>query len=125
MCSNNNENLPIEQLAAMQQQQIQRLEELLVSHLPPSSTLGPPFDDHMDDSNGATSLHSIGIHPTYNWTPSSILSEVLSLDKAIFTTPALSDDQRVKIIERYPTMENVQYQPPDTIPDAAHRMKPP
>lgn len=47
------------------------------------------------------------------------------MDKAIFATPALSDDQRPKIIERYPTMGNVQYQPPNAIPDAAHRMKPP
>ncbi|ORE22272.1 hypothetical protein BCV71DRAFT_165225, partial [Rhizopus microsporus] len=58
-------------------------------------------------------------------TPLPILSEALSLDKAIFATPALSDDQRPKIIERYPTMGNVQYQPPNAIPDAAHRMKPP
>jgi hypothetical protein len=79
----------------------------------------------MDDSSGVTSLHSIGVRPSYNWTPSPILSEVLSLDKAIFTTPALSDDQQAKVVERYPAMEDVQYHPPDTIPDAAHRMKPP
>ncbi|CEI99238.1 hypothetical protein RMCBS344292_13330 [Rhizopus microsporus] len=39
--------------------------------------------------------------------------------------PTLSGDQRAKIIERYPTMESVQYQPPNTIPDAAHCMKSP
>ncbi|CAO3693376.1 hypothetical protein G6F70_003785 [Rhizopus microsporus] len=101
MSFNNNKNLIIEQLVAMQQQQIQRLEELLVPHLP-SSTSASPFDDHMDDSSGVTSLHSIGVRPTYNWTPSPILSEVLSLDKAIFATPALSDDQRAKIIDIQP-----------------------
>jgi hypothetical protein len=125
MSSNNNENLSIEQLVAMQQRQIQRLEELLVFHLPPSSTSGSLFDDHMDNSSGATSLHSIGVRSTYNWTPSPILSEVLSLDKVIFATSALSDDQLAKIIERYPIMKNVQYQPLNTIPDAAHRMKSP
>ncbi|KAG2206637.1 hypothetical protein INT45_007412 [Circinella minor] len=34
----------------------------------------------------------------------------------------LTDDERRKKINQYPNIDNLQYQPPDTIPTAAHKM---
>jgi hypothetical protein len=44
------------------------------------------------------------------------------LDAPLFTSSPLSDDKRHKTIEKYPTMDTVQYQPPDTVPIATSKM---
>ncbi|KAI9301848.1 hypothetical protein BJ944DRAFT_168340, partial [Cunninghamella echinulata] len=65
-----------------------------------------------------TTLHSLDIRPSYSWNPHPALFDFLSLNKSLFTAPMISDEIRKRIIEKYPTIDSVQYQPPDTIPEA-------
>ncbi|KAI9248588.1 hypothetical protein BDA99DRAFT_446181, partial [Phascolomyces articulosus] len=60
--------------------------------------------------------------PSYTWSPSPFLSEILQLDSSLFPTKMLTDEERKKLIDQYPNIDNLHYQPPDTIPTAARKM---
>jgi hypothetical protein len=74
------------------------------------------------DQEMTAQLNSIGSRPHYNWTPSPRLNEYLSLDSDIFRAGALSDTDRTHIIESYPPIATLSYNPPQTLPTAASRM---
>ncbi|KAI9472266.1 MAG: hypothetical protein EXX96DRAFT_642847 [Benjaminiella poitrasii] len=106
MGSNSPDQPSIENLIAMQQAQIYQLQQLLETRFPlplpqpqpgasQSSTNGD--DITMDVSDEINTLRSFSIRPSYTWTLH-------------------------RIIERYPTIANIRYQPPDMIPDAARKM---
>ncbi|KAI8354687.1 hypothetical protein BD560DRAFT_336184, partial [Blakeslea trispora] len=67
-------------------------------------------------------LHSLEVRPSFNWTPSPFLSEALGLNSPLFTSTSLTDDEKSSIVERYPPIDKVQYQPPSTLPIAAKNM---
>ncbi|KAI8368775.1 hypothetical protein BD560DRAFT_470271, partial [Blakeslea trispora] len=82
-------------------------------------------DGHIDPptlSGCSSHLHSLDVRPTYNWTPSVHLNNALSLEAPLFTSPSLPEEERRKVIKRYPRIEGLQYQPPETPPLAARKM---
>ncbi|KAI8974981.1 hypothetical protein BDB01DRAFT_380531 [Pilobolus umbonatus] len=99
----------LEQLATQQQAQ-------------PSAEPNSSPEHTMDMGENNSVLHSLGIRPSYSWCSSPFLNEVLSLDTSLFPSTVMSEDERRKMIEKYPNIEGVQYQPPDTIPLASKRM---
>ncbi|KAI7895717.1 uncharacterized protein EV154DRAFT_494695 [Mucor mucedo] len=112
-----------EQFVAMQQRLFQ-LEQLVAQSRAQTSTesqTSPNVNMDADDETIAA-LDSLRIRPSYYWTPSSFLTEVLALDSPLFPTTMLTDDERRKLIDQYPNIEQLQYQPPDTIPSAARKM---
>jgi hypothetical protein len=112
-----------EQFIAMQQRLLQVEQIVAQSSAQPSAEPHTSTHVNMDDEEEPISvLHSLKIRPSYSWSPSTFLSEVLSLDSSLFPTTMLTDDERRKTIDQYPNIENLHYQPPDTIPSAARRM---
>ncbi|KAG2234670.1 hypothetical protein INT48_005822 [Thamnidium elegans] len=113
-----------EQLVAVQQR-ILDLEQIVLSQasaqLPPEPESRTPIE-LMDEGETLSALHSLSIRPSYTWSPSEFLSEVLSLDSPLFPTTMLTDDERRKTIDTYPSIDNLNYQPPDTIPMASRKM---
>ncbi|KAG2190805.1 hypothetical protein INT47_002545, partial [Mucor saturninus] len=106
------------------QQSLLQLEELVAQSRAQTSTepqTSPNVNMDADDETIAA-LHSLRIRPSYSWTPSPFLTEVLSLDSPLFPTTMLPDDERRKLIDQYPNIEQLQYQPPDTIASAARKM---
>ncbi|KAG2230484.1 hypothetical protein INT48_003002 [Thamnidium elegans] len=74
------------------------------------------------DSNSSNLPQNLQVRLSYTWTPPEFLTELLSLDEPLFTSSILTDDERKKTIERYPPVENLHYQPSDTVPVAARKM---
>ncbi|KAI9271650.1 hypothetical protein BDA99DRAFT_545887 [Phascolomyces articulosus] len=95
-----------DQYVAMQQRIVQ-LEQMLAQTASQSSTEQQPSD------NSTTLLHLV---------PFSISSEILQLDSSLFPTKMLTDEERKKLIDQYPNIDNLHYQTPDTIPTAARKM---
>jgi hypothetical protein len=113
-----------EQFLAMQQRLLQ-LEQIVAqtSAQPSAEPYNTSIPVNMDAEEEATSrLHSLSVRPTYSWSPSPFLSEVLALDSPLFPTTMLTEAERRRTIDQYPNIENLQYQPPDTIPIAARKM---
>ncbi|KAI9262422.1 hypothetical protein BDA99DRAFT_438682 [Phascolomyces articulosus] len=107
------------------QQRIFQLEQMLAQETSQSSTEQQPsenvdMEDH--DEETLSALHSLRVRPSYTWSPSPFLSEILQLDSSMFPTKMLTDEERKKIIDQYPNIDNLHYQPPDTIPTAARKM---
>jgi hypothetical protein len=106
------------------QQRLFQLEQIVAqSSVQPSAEphTSPPIN--MDEQEASISaLHSLITRPSYSWSPSLFLSEVLSLDPSLFPTTMLTDDERRRTIDQYPNIQNLKYQPPDTILSAAHKM---
>ncbi|KAI8053540.1 hypothetical protein BDF21DRAFT_403996 [Thamnidium elegans] len=75
-----------------------------------------------NDSTGSNLPQNLQVRLSYTWTPPEFLTELLSLDEPLFTSSILTDDERKKTIERYPPVENLHYQPSDTVPVAARKM---
>jgi hypothetical protein len=75
-----------------------------------------------DDEETISALHSLRIKPSYSSSTTPFLTEVFALDSSLFPTTMLPDDKRRKLIDQYPNIEQLQYQPPDTIPSAARKM---
>ncbi|KAI9338901.1 hypothetical protein BD770DRAFT_400542 [Pilaira anomala] len=118
-------NISPDQTIFNMQQRLAHLEQML-QQAQPSAEQGPsaenPTSMDTNDTTETTDLHSLEVRPSYTWTPSEFLTGVLSLDEPIFTSPAITDEERKKTIERYPPIENLHYQPPDTVPVAARKM---
>ncbi|KAG2214768.1 hypothetical protein INT45_002195 [Circinella minor] len=114
-----------EQFIAMQQRLLQ-LEQIVAqsSAQPSAEPVSSPNVNMVDDEEeeNMSSLHSLPVRPSYSWSPSPFLTEVLSLDSSLFPTTMLTDDERRKTIDQYPNIDNLQYQPPDTIPTAARKI---
>ncbi|KAI8047979.1 uncharacterized protein B0P05DRAFT_345648 [Gilbertella persicaria] len=117
----------IEQLLANQQAQINRLEQLLLINNNAQPSAEPPIQQlqqqQMEEEQLVSQLHSLNIRPDYTWQPLPFLSEVMNFNQSLFTTNPLTDDKRKAIIEQYPGMKDMDYQPPDTVPLAARNMK--
>ncbi|KAI7873163.1 uncharacterized protein EV154DRAFT_431167, partial [Mucor mucedo] len=77
-------------------------------------------EDRMEEQQGV--LHSLEIRPSYTWNRSPLLTEKLSLDSSLFPDTTMRDEERRLLIDKYPGIETVQYQPPESIPSAARRM---
>ncbi|KAI8085715.1 hypothetical protein BDF21DRAFT_336707 [Thamnidium elegans] len=107
------------------QQIILDLEQIVLSQasaqLSSEPESGTPIE-MMDEGGTLSALHSLSIRPSYTWSTSEFLSEVLSLDSPLFPTTMLIDDERRKTIDTYPSIDNLNYQPPDTIPVASRKM---
>ncbi|KAI9315444.1 hypothetical protein BX666DRAFT_1837975, partial [Dichotomocladium elegans] len=67
-------------------------------------------------------LHSMGIRPHYDWSPSDGLTALMKLDVPLHTSELLTDMERKAIIESYPPMAHVDYKAPATIPTAERAM---
>ncbi|KAG2207358.1 hypothetical protein INT47_006832 [Mucor saturninus] len=108
------------------QQRLAHLEQMLqqaqssVEHNSPA--LNSTVMDMNDTSENLTDLHSLEVRPSFTWTTPNFFSESLSLDEPLFTSPRLRDDECKKTIEIYPPIENLHYQPTDTIPVSARKM---
>ena len=68
----------------------------------------------VDDEGTISALHSLRIRSSYSSYPTPFLTEVLALDSSLFPTTMRLDDERREVID--------QYQLPDTISSAAHKM---
>lgn len=75
-----------------------------------------------DDEKTISALHSLRIRPSYPSSPTPFLTKVLALDSSLFPTTMLPDDERSKLIDQYLNIEQLRYQPPDTIPSATRKM---
>lgn len=106
--------LEMQSIIASFQQPAQPSAEQLQSEQPTSTT---------EDQIMVDTLHSLETRPDYSWVPSPILTEVLRLNSSLFQTPVLPDEDRRTMIEKYPGLRGIQYQPPDTIPMAAQKMQ--
>ncbi|KAI9008899.1 hypothetical protein CLU79DRAFT_840052 [Phycomyces nitens] len=112
-------------VAAMQQCLLQL--ELLATQTQPSAespSLFPPTMDNTmtDDGDRVATLHSLDTQSSFTWTPPTFLQEVLSLDSPLFPMTLLSDVDCHTLIDQYPNIDGLQYQPPDTVPIAAQKM---
>ncbi|KAG2223643.1 hypothetical protein INT45_010002 [Circinella minor] len=107
-----------EQFVAMQQRLLQ-LEQIVAqsSAQPSTESLSFPNVNMVDDEEeeNLLSLHALPVRPSYSWSPSPFLTKVLSLDSSLFPTTMLTDDERRELIDQYPNIDNLQYQPPNTI----------
>jgi hypothetical protein len=116
-----------EQAVALQQR-VAQLEQMLQqaqSSTEPSSSSPTSIPAPMDTNEfpeNLPALHSLEIRPAYGWTPPQFLTEFYALDEPLFTSSPLSDEERKRNIEKYPPIQYLQYQPPDTMPIAAKRM---
>ncbi|KAG2221840.1 hypothetical protein INT45_003554 [Circinella minor] len=77
----------------------------------------------MDEDQPILQLHSLEICPDYSWHPSDFLSKVMNFNQSLFNSPTLTNDRRKAIIEQYPGIKDMDYQPPNTIPSTARSMK--
>ena len=67
-------------------------------------------------------LHSFGRRPRFDWTPDLLVQDQFSLDRDLFNTEVLSDEARGDLIDKYPPIRQLNYQPPLTMPEAKHRL---
>ncbi|CAO3632652.1 unnamed protein product [Mucor hiemalis] len=100
--------------------------ELKLARLNTSTSEKPPVSPHFKTNNTTdkkknAALHSLRVQPSYTWSPSSTLSKTLALDSPLYSTP-LAEKERHKKIDRYPKVDQIQYQPPDTVPTAHRKM---
>ncbi|KAI8368539.1 hypothetical protein BD560DRAFT_330885 [Blakeslea trispora] len=63
------------------------------------------------------------IRPRYDWVPEAPLNELMHLDTALWTDNSLPPEERKEIIDSYPPVRGINYQPPDTMPRAAKQMR--
>ncbi|KAI8136833.1 hypothetical protein BJV82DRAFT_526379 [Fennellomyces sp. T-0311] len=69
-------------------------------------------------------LHDLLTRPRYDWQPNQLLFELLpSLDQPVFRSP-LSDDDWKALVDRYPPVSSVVYQPSAALPQAKSQFKP-
>ncbi|OBZ80964.1 hypothetical protein A0J61_10987 [Choanephora cucurbitarum] len=110
----------IEQIIVNQQAQINRLD----TNAQPSEEPSFEQQQHQSIENQLVSqLHSLEIRPDHTWQPTPFLFGLMNFDQSLFITSTLTDDNRKVIIEQYLGMKDIDYQPPDTVPAAAHSMK--
>lgn len=131
MSSSNFENsntLNNEQLVAMQQRLVQLEQFISQQQFTAQPSAEQPIVDSDEPMTGLMDptlpVHSLETRPSYNWTPPPLLSQVLQLNAPLFTEPLLTDEVRRQTIDKYPGIEGIQYQPPDTLPMTAKKMKP-
>ncbi|KAI8324615.1 hypothetical protein EDC96DRAFT_426190, partial [Choanephora cucurbitarum] len=67
-------------------------------------------------------LHSFGVRPRFDWTPDLLVQDQFSLDRDLFNNEVLSDQARGDLIDKYPPIRQLNYQPPLTMPEAKRRM---
>lgn len=67
-------------------------------------------------------VHSLLTRPKYDWTPSPTHVELMRLNQNLFTSSPLLDGERKKLIESYPPIDGLDYQPPDAVPQAYRLM---
>lgn len=67
-------------------------------------------------------VHSLLTRPKYDWTPSPTHVELMRLNQDLFTSSPLLDGERKKLIESYPPIDGLDYQPPDAVPQAYRLM---
>jgi hypothetical protein len=97
----------------MMQQQIAALQEQLNGASTPMQSA---------DDTATLPLHSMGVRPHYDWSPSDSLTELMNLDAPLHTSNLLSDSERKAIIESYPPIAHLEYKAPATIPTAERLM---
>ncbi|KAI9033823.1 hypothetical protein CLU79DRAFT_725628, partial [Phycomyces nitens] len=73
--------------------------------------------------NTSNELHSIPIRETYGWTPDEILVTASGMSSDLFTT-LMDTEERKKLIDSYPPIQNMVYTPPATLPLAQSHFKP-
>ncbi|KAG1143009.1 hypothetical protein G6F37_008386 [Rhizopus arrhizus] len=98
------------------------MQQRLQSSAQPSVGLQTPPNTSMEEEETLSALHSLTVRLSYSGSLSPFLSKTLSLDSSLFPTTMLNDDKRRKTIDRYPNVENLQYQILDTIPSASRKM---
>lgn len=113
-----------EQSIAMQQKLLQLEQIIAQSSAQPSAEPQTSSNVNMDvdDEGTISTLHSIRNRPSYSSSPTPFFTEVPALDPSTFPTTTLLDDERRKLIDQYPNIEQLQHQLPDTIPSAARKM---
>ncbi|KAI8327530.1 hypothetical protein BD560DRAFT_417971, partial [Blakeslea trispora] len=103
--SNNINSMFSEEKIALLQQRLVQLKQFIqnqpnaqaATELFPSSSVDMDTQQSQDHP-----LHSFEVRPSFNWTPSPFLSEVLGLDSPLFTSASLTDDEKSSIVQRYP-----------------------
>lgn len=89
-----------EQFLAMQQRLFQLEQIVAQSSAQPSAEPHTSPSVNIDEEEASIpALHSLTIRPSYSWTPSPFLSEVLSLDSSLLPTTMLTDNERRKTID--------------------------
>ena len=79
-------------------------------------------DKGSHDSGETSTLHSFGVRPRFEWTPDVEVQSSLGLDRNLFNSTTLTDDERGSIIDTYPPMSDTNYQPPQTMPGSRRKM---
>ncbi|KAL9540275.1 hypothetical protein PS6_010843, partial [Mucor atramentarius] len=75
-----------------------------------------------DNTANPLPLHPMGTRPHHYWSPWECLTELMSIDTLLHTTPFLSDPERKTIIESYPPIAHLGYKAPATILSAETMM---
>ncbi|KAI8048921.1 uncharacterized protein B0P05DRAFT_480775, partial [Gilbertella persicaria] len=66
--------------------------------------------------------YSMRIRPRYDWSPSAAPTKLMGLDTPLHTSPLLADTERKAVIESYPSISQIEYKAPVTIPTAERHM---
>ncbi|CEG73460.1 hypothetical protein RMATCC62417_08839 [Rhizopus microsporus] len=74
------------------------------------------------DEDELVNNHSLEMRPSYTWQPSEMLSELMHFEKSLFTTSPIKEQARKDMVEQYLGMKDNNYNPPNTMPDAARTM---
>ncbi|OBZ80862.1 hypothetical protein A0J61_11090 [Choanephora cucurbitarum] len=84
-------------------------------------------DEEMQQMPAATSdpvddlqshLHPFGIYLRFDWTPDLLVQDQFALDRDLFNNEVLLDEARGELIDKYPPIRQLNYQPPLTMPEA-------
>ncbi|OBZ81560.1 hypothetical protein A0J61_10390 [Choanephora cucurbitarum] len=67
-------------------------------------------------------LHPFGMRPRFDWAPDLLVQDQFALDRDLFNNEVLLDETRGELIDKYPPMRQLNYQPPPTMPEAKRRM---
>lgn len=99
----------MQQTIEQQQQQQQQPQPGQMQHQ--FTAPGHPF-------NNFGVVHSLPTRPKYDWAPSADHIELMDLGQDLFRSTPLEDKERKLLIESYPPIDGLNYQPPEAIPSA-------
>ncbi|KAI8351498.1 hypothetical protein EDC96DRAFT_467139, partial [Choanephora cucurbitarum] len=105
-----------QQLAETQNMLSQLIEQQQQHFQAQAAATSDPVDDLQSH------LHPFGLRPRFEWTPDLLVQDQFALDRDLFNNDVLSDEARGELIDKYPPIRQLNYQPPLTMPEAKRRM---
>lgn len=121
--SNDQQALSVEEQMALMQQQLQQQQQLIIQLLQQQqehSTQPQPQSSQFMDTSDA--IHSIPSRPKYDWTPSAELIDLFELHRDLFCGTPWDDRTRTNLIDMYPPIKDLDYRPPDSVPELYQAM---